>query len=74
MTLAFEERYKAAEVFYGAADSEIRYYDSGIGIEGLFKLIGGKQNYIISDKKLMSFKKYTEKREVSILWNRFFRR
>lgn len=52
--------YKAAEVFYGAGDAGIMYNDPEIGIEWPFKLIGGKDNMIISDKdlKLMSFKEY----------------
>lgn len=55
--------YKAGEVFYGEGDSGIMYNDSDIGIEWPFESIGGKKNLIISekDKKLMSFKEYTEK-------------
>lgn len=55
--------YKAGEVFYGEGDSGIMYNDSDIGIEWPFELIGGKENLIISekDKKLMSFKEYTQR-------------
>ena len=55
--------YKAGEVFYGEGDSGIMYNDPDIGIEWPFELIGGEGNFIISekDKKLMSFKEYTEK-------------
>lgn len=54
--------YKAGEVFYGEGDSGIMYNDPDIGIEWPFELIGGVGNLIISekDKKLMSFKEYTE--------------
>ena len=54
--------YKAGEVFYGEGDSGIMYNDPDIRIEWPFELIGGKENLIISekDKKLMSFKEYTE--------------
>lgn len=55
--------YKAGEVFYGEGDSGIMYNDPDIGIEWPFELIGGKENLIISekDKKLMSFKEYTQR-------------
>ena len=55
--------YKAGEVFYGEGDSGIMYDDPDIAIEWPFDLIGGKENLIISekDKKLMSFKEYSEK-------------
>lgn len=54
--------YKAGEVFYGEGDSGIMYNDPDIGIEWPFELIGGIENFIISekDKKLMNFKEYTE--------------
>lgn len=55
--------YKAGEVFYGEGDSGIMYNDPDIGIEWPFELIGGIVNLILSekDKKLMSFKEYTDK-------------
>ena len=55
--------YKAGEVFYGEGDSGIMYNDPDIGIEWPFELIDGIENLIISekDKKLMSFKEYTNR-------------
>lgn len=52
--------YKAAEVFYSAGDSGIKYDDPDIGIKWPFEMIGGKDKLIISEKdlKLMSFKQY----------------
>ncbi len=54
--------YKCAEVFYDSGDSGIIYNDPEIGIDWHFEDIGGIENIIISekDKKLMSFKQYTE--------------
>lgn len=55
--------YKAGQVFYGEGDSGIMYNDPDIDIQWPYELIGGKENLIISekDRKLMSFKEYTEK-------------
>lgn len=55
--------YKASEVFYGPGDAGIMYDDLDINIDWPFKLIGGKENMIISEKDLglMSFKEYNEK-------------
>ena len=55
--------YKASEVFFEEGDSGIMYNDPNIAIQWPFELIGGKENLIISekDKKLMSFKEYTER-------------
>lgn len=53
--------YKCGEVFYGEGDSGIMYNDKDISIKWPFELIGGEEHLIISekDKKLMSFKEYT---------------
>ena len=52
--------YKAAEVFYGPGDAGIMYNDPVIGIDWPFKLIGGEENMIISekDRKLITFEEY----------------
>lgn len=54
--------YKCAETFYSPGDSGIMFDDPSIGIAWPFESIGGVDKIIISekDKKLMSFKQYTE--------------
>lgn len=52
--------YKCGEVFYGEGDSGIMYNDPDLAIEWPMDLIGGTENFIISEKDchLMSFEEY----------------
>lgn len=54
--------YKCNEVFYSEGDSGIMYDDKNIGIDWPYKLIGGKEKVIISekDRHLMSFGEYKD--------------